>query len=883
MDRVRRLLRLPGRLRRADRDVDDEIAFHLALREAKLEASGMGHAQAHVRARERFGDMAAIRAECVESERRLIERERRMTISEELGSDIRMAIRSARGARGFTVTALLTIALGVGATTAVFSVVQAVLLRPLPYPASDRIVRVFGAANSFDAPLSSPNFRDVVAQSKSLSAIGGYVWNEATVTGLGEPMRIMTAAVNGDFFGALGVKPALGRALSPDETRIGAPRRAVVSHEFWITHLGGERRLAGLHVTLRGGSYDVVGVMPPGFVFPGRTQIWIGSFYADAENLRPGFLWSTVARLRPGVTVDAARAELDGILERIESTYGRAEAGVSGARVRLLQEEIVGGQRTPLLFLFGSVALVLLIACANVATAALARGEARHVELGIRAALGAGRGRLIRQTLSEHLLIALAGGAVGAGVAAGLTRALAQLGPRATGLPRLDETGVNGGALLFAFAATLVAGAAIGLLPAWQASRADLRGSLARAGRGTTGDGSRARRALVIAEVALAVALTVGAGLLIRSLQTLLSGSPGFEPRNVATVAVSLPESQYTDGARVVGYFDQLLAGIRAIPGVSHASLVNSVPYDGNQIGGGIVTDADPQTSGKGAYYRLTSDGYVETLRIPLLRGRTFGPNDGPASPQVAVVTRAFAKMAWGDANPIGRRIKWVPKFDAHDEWLTVIGVVGDTKSFATDDGSGPAVYVSYRQRPERALEGVAVLVGYTGDARSVLESVRRQIAALDRDVPVEFSSVDAIMARSVAYRRFIMLVMTGFGAFALFLAALGVYGVLAYSVARRQREIGVRMALGARRAQVVGLVAKDGARAVVPGVLLGLVGAGFLTRTMRSMLYGVGPSDPAALTGAIVSLVVVAAIACLVPARRASHVDPLTAIRTEG
>jgi predicted permease len=882
MHRVRRLLRLPSRLRRADRDVDDEIAFHLALREAKFEASGMDRAQAHTRARERFGDMAAIRAECIESEQRLIERERRMTITEELGSDIRMALKSARGARGFTLTALLTIALGVGATTAVFSVVQAVLLRPLPYPAADRIIRVFGAANNFDAPLSSPNFRDVAAQSRSVSAIGGYVWNEATVTGLGEPLRIMTAAVNGDFFGVLRVRPALGRALLPDETRIGAPRRAVVSHEFWVTRLGGERRLDRLHLTLRGGSYDVVGVMPPGFAYPNRTHIWIGSFYADAENLRPGFLWSTVARLRPGVTVDAARAELDGIVARIEATYGRAEAGVTGARVRLLQEEIIGGQRTPLLFLFGSVALVLLIACANVATAALARGEARQVEFGIRAALGAGRARLIRQTLSEHLLIALAGGVLGAGVAVALTRTLAHLGPRATGLPRLDEIGVDGGALFFAFGATLVAGAAIGLLPAWQASRGDLRASLARGGRGTTGDGSRARRALVMAEVALAVSLTVGAGLLIRSLQTLMAGDPGFDPRNVATVAVSLPESRYTDGARVVGYFDQLLAEARAIPGVRQASLVNSVPYDGNQIGGGIVTDVDPQGTGKGGYYRLASDGYFETLRIPLLRGRTFVPNDGPASPQVAVVTRAFAKMAWGDANPIGRRIKWVPKFDAHDDWLTVIGVVANTKGFASDDGSGPAVYVSYRQRPERALEGVAVLVRYTGDAAGVLDGVRRQMAALDRDVPVEFSSVDAIMARSVAYRRFIMLVMTGFGAFALFLAALGVYGVLAYSVARRQREIGVRMALGARRAQVVGLVAKDGARAVIPGVLLGLVGAGFLTRTMQSMLYGVGPSDPIALIGAIASLLFVAAVACLVPARRASHVDPLSAIRTE-
>jgi len=385
-----------------------------------------------------------------------------------------------------------------------------------------------------------------------------------------------------------------------------------------------------------------------------------------------------------------------------------------------------------------------------------------------------------------------------------------------------------------------------------------------------------------MSEVALGIALTIGAGLLIRSLRTLLAGDPGFEPHNVATMAVSLPENKYTDGARVVAYFDQLLAGIRAIPGVRQASLANSVPYDGNQIGGGIVTDADPQATGKGAFYRLTGDGYVETLRIPLLRGRSFGPNDGPGAPQVAVVTRAFAKMAWGDENPIGRRFKWAPKFDAHDDWLTVVGVVQNTKAFAADDGTGPAVYVSYRQRPERALEGVSIFVSYTGNERPILESIRRQMAALDRDVPVEFSSIDATIARSVAYRRFVMMVMTGFGIFALFLAALGVYGVLAYSVARRQREIGVRMALGAGRAHVVALVASDGARAVIPGVILGLVGAFMLTRTMRTMLYGVRPGDPIAFVGGLAALLVVVVVACVVPARRASRVDPIAAMRAE-
>jgi putative ABC transport system permease protein len=323
----------------------------------------------------------------------------------------------------------------------------------------------------------------------------------------------------------------------------------------------------------------------------------------------------------------------------------------------MMKEVLVGNQRTPLIFVFGAVALVLLVACVNVATAALARGEARRLELGIRSALGAGRGRLMRQTLTEHLVVAIFGGALGCGVALVLTRALGALGPRATGLPRLSEITVDAGALAFALAATLIAGTAIGLLPAWQAGRAELRAALARGGRGSTGDGTGARRFLVTAEVALAIALTVGAGLLIRSLRTLMGGDPGFDPRNVATVAVSLPENKYTDGARVVAYFDQLLAGIRAVPGVRQASLANSVPYDGNQIGGGIVTDTDGPNANRGANYRLVGDGYFESLGIAVVRGRTFEPNDDATALPAAVVTRSFANRAWPNENPVGRRI----------------------------------------------------------------------------------------------------------------------------------------------------------------------------------------------------------------------------------
>ena len=361
-----------------------------------------------------------------------------------------------------------------------------------------------------------------------------------------------------------------------------------------------------------------------------------------------------------------------------------------------------------------------------------------------------------------------------------------------------------------------------------------------------------------------------------------MAGEPGFEPRAVLTVAVSLPESKYTSDTRVISYFDELLSSIRATPGVRQASLVNSVPYDGNQIGGGIIWDTQPDQKDRGAFYRLAGDGYFETMRIPLVQGRTFTPNDDAAAPQVAVVSRAFARVAWPDQNPIGRRIKWTPKFDNHDDWLTVIGVVENIKAFASDNGSGPAVYVSYRQRPERALEGVTLLVSYSGNASAIVEAIRRRMASLDQDVPVEVSSVEAIMARSVAYRRFIMVVMMGFGGFALFLAALGVYGVLAYSVARRNREIGVRLALGAGRPHIVGLVARDASRSIIPGVVFGLLGAFLLTRTMRTLLYGIGPADPIAFAGGLAALGIVALLACYGPARRAARVDPITAIRGE-
>ena len=879
MPRRRRLLRLPGRLGRAGDDVDAELAFHLAMREAKLRAAGIDPTQARQQARERFGDVAAIHAECVQSERRLIQRERRMTFGEEIASDVRNALRSARRARGFTITALLTIALGIGATTAVFSIVRGVLLRPLPYPAADRIVRVFGAVNNWDAPLSSPNFRDFRAQTRSLSALGAYVWNVATITGLGDPLRVMSASLYGDFFGALGVRPVVGRALTPDETRTGGPRRAVVSYDFWMNHLGGDRRLEDLHIALRGGSYDIVGVMPPGFGYPNRTQVWIGSFYTGSESLRAGYQWSAVGRLRDGVTLDAARAELDAIGKRLEATYGRADAGLEGARVRLLKEDVVGSRRTPLLFLFGAVALVLLVACVNVATAALARGETRQMELGIRAALGAGRARLMRQTLTEHLVVALLGGALGAGIAVVLTRALGALGPQATGLPRLQEIAVDGGALAFAFAATLVVGSAIGMLPAWQAGRAALRGTLARGGRGNTGDGSRARRLLVTAEVALAIALTVGAGLLIKSFARLQEVRPGFNPHNVLMACLALPGAKYKEEQRPE-FFRQLVEQLESLPGVQAAGgSVNLPLYASNYaIGRAFIPEGRPLSVDEAAdasYSTITGD-YFRAMQIPLLAGRVFDVRDNANGPKVAIVNESLAKRVFGSVTrAIGKRLNiW------RDEKFPreIVGVVGDTKAGALEAASGAQIYVPHAQDPQWNFMGLVVRTA--GDPAAFANTLRHEVQALDKDQPIySVRTMDDVVINSLGTRRVSMQVFAVFAGAALLLAALGIYGVMAYSVTQRTQEIGIRMALGAQKSDVLGLVIRQGMTLAIIGIAIGLAGAFALTRLIANLLFGVATTDPFTFFAIPLLLLFVALVACYLPARRAARLNPVNAL----
>ncbi|HEY4101142.1 MAG TPA: ABC transporter permease [Gemmatimonadales bacterium] len=808
-----------------------------------------------------------------------------MSIWSDIRHDLQFSMRDALRTPAFTLATLLTLAAGIGVTTAAYSVVHDVLLRPLPYPDPDRLVLVsarYGPTGG-GGSLSTPTVLDLIRDNRSYRALGASLPNETTVIGGDEPQLAMTASVIGDFFGAVGLTPFLGRTLRPDETGATAEPVAVVSYDFWRDHLGANARLDQLHLDLHGRNYAVVGVMPPGFQYPASARLWIGSVYGKYDGMRNAGLWHAVGRLRPGIALGAAQQDLDAIIARIRHQFG---SGPDGIATVSMQQAVTGNSRTPLLLMLGAVALVLLIACVSIAGATVARTEARQRELIVRATLGASHGRLIRQLLTENVARAVSGGAFGVAIAWALTRVLVTLGPGVTGIPRMREVTLDLPALAVALTLALACGSLIGVFPAWRATTVDLRSGLSNGGRGATANRSLPQQALVVVQVALAIMLVVGASLLIRSLSTLLADNPGFDARNVTTVALSLPENRYADSSRQRAYFDQLLPAISALPGVDRAALLNSVsvPYTGGGgINGSIITD-DEGSSERGTvpFYRLVSAGYFDALHIPVLRGRAFVAGDRAGTAPVTVITQSLAQHYWSGKDPIGHRIKWTPQFDNHDEWLTIVGVVADTKSELGDDSPGMAVYVDYAQRPERSLEGMTLVLSTRHSSTALLDRIRRVLAGVDPDVPSVISTLQATMDQSVANRRFVMYVMSGFSGFALFLAGLSLYGLLSYAVTRRRREIGVRMALGATRRSVLALVVYQGMGTVVIGALLGIGGALALTRTIRSLLFGVSSTDPLSFVISVCVLVAAALLACYLPGRRAAAIDPLAAIQAE-
>jgi putative ABC transport system permease protein len=792
--------------------------------------------------------------------------------------DLRHALQILVKHPRFTAVAVITLALGIGANTAIFTLVNGVLLRPLPYAGQERIVRLWEQTDrGSQVAVSGPNFRDWVQMTRSFEELAAYSGGRDTVIAGRNATFADVYMVSKGFFDALGVQPGAGRAFTPDEMVEGGPPAVVVSYEFWRQTLG-EAPLEEARLETVGLSCRVVGVMPAGVAYPRDADIWFPMEHFEDGTGRTGHNFSVVARLGAGVTAEQARAELATIAARLKAQHGDDNDAI-GITMLPLHESLSGPARPALLMLLGAVALVLLIACANVASTLLARAEERRRELAIRAALGASRARIVRQLLVESLMLALVGGIAGFLAGTWILRGLLSIDPGT--LTRGAEVGIDGRVFFFSIATALGTVFVFGLVPALSASQIDLRDSLVHGTR--VAGGNRSRAFLVAAEAALATLLLVGAALLIRSLWKVTSIDPGWNPDGLVTLEMTVPGTRYDSEARAVEFYRDLLARLRSVPGVRYAGLTTSIPLAGFDPGGGFRTD-NADIRGWSAGYRVVSAEYLPALGVPLVKGRFISDADGALQQPVAVVNQEFVKRYLGEGDPIGRRFQY-RGMDGRDEpWLTIVGVVGDLRHRSLIRPFQPDAYVSYQQRPKRTRYSVYVAVRLeSADLVERSASVLRDtVKAAGPDVPVEIVAMDERVSASLADRRFTAAVLGAFAAAAVLLAAVGIYGVLSHTVARRMHEIGIRMALGADARTVVRMVRAGALKPVVLGIGAGAVGALVLGRYVTSMLYEVGPADPRSFVLAAAVLFAVAWLAASIPARRATAVDPNVVLRAE-
>ena len=807
--------------------------------------------------------------------------------------EIRYATRALLKRPGFSLIAVLTLALGIGANTAIFSVVNATLLRPLPFKDPDRVVMLWGALAKLQAdrlPNSAPNFLELKARSQTferLAAFRSWSWQ---LTGGSEPELLRGARVSADFFETVGAGPILGRTFTPEEDVENHAPVVVISHGLWQRHFGGDQDVIGKTITLTGQNAMVIGVMPEGFQFPGganmipglqfalQNDVWVPIRFTQEERQRQGNLnLATIGRLKPGVSPAQAETEINGIQKELPlGTIGFTFSALP------LHQQMVGAIRKPLLVLLATVAFVLLIACANIANLLLARATSRQKEIAIRAALGAARRRIIGQLLTESLLLSLTGGAIGLLFAIWGNSLLVSLIPRE--VPRINDVGVDARILLFTLAISIVTGLIFGLVPALQASRFDLNQSLKEGLRGVSaGVGqNRLRSLLVVSEVAMALVLLIGAALLMKSFMRLLDVNTGFNPEQVLTLDIQLPDlppSRYERREEQAAFFQQLMTRLQALPGVENAGGVLSLPLSGASEGTDLILEqqeSSPDGQRPNADYTIVTPEYFATLQIPLLQGRNFTAQDKLEAPFAIIVNDTLAARVWPGQNPLGKRFR----VGFEEKQREVVGVVGTIKQTTLDSEARPAMYLPHLQSP---TAGLTVLVRTRGEPLSIAAAVRQEVRAIDKDVPVtKVQTMEKVLGASVAQPRFSMLVVGLFAALALVLSAVGIYGVMAYAVSRRVHEIGVRMALGAGASQVLKLVLKDGMTLALAGIAVGLLGAFALTRLMASLLFGIGAKDPVTFISVAAFLALVAFIACYIPARRATKVDPLIALRNE-
>lgn len=872
---TRRLRALFSR-RVVEREMREELALHFELQARELERSGLQPEDARRVAVHRFGGIEVVKESYRDA--------RGVRPLEDLMQDIRVGLRTLRKNAGFTAVAVLTLALGIGATTAIFSVVNGILLRPLPYPEPGRLVVVHERQpNGSDNRIAAPNFVDWRQQSRSFTGLAVYQDGIVTVLGGEKPVQIEGANVSQDFFPVFRVQPVVGRTFTPDELKDGGPSAAVVSYDFWRNQLGSDRKLAAHQLRILGRSYTVVGVMPAGFHFPGTCDVWIPDDLAGAASAsRTAHNWAAaIGRLRDGVGVARAQSELTDIQARIKTQYG-SNVNAVGANVRTLHDELAGSVTQPLLLLLGAAALVLLIACANLGSTLLARGTARQRELAVRAALGAGGRRLVRQLFTESLLLASLGAMAGLVVAELLVRTLVALAPAS--LPRVSEIRIDGWVLIFTVVVSLLTAILFGLLPARRLARSDPGRVLTSGSRGTASGGRGIQWSVLVGgEVALALVLLVGAGLLIRSFQQLLGVNPGYESAGVLTMNLALPESVYPDDGAIRTFYSELFAAIRAIPGVQDVGLTNVLPIESSFWNGDF--DIEGRGPGSGySEYRVVNGNYFRALGIPLIRGRLFNDNDRAGMPDIALVNQALAHRYWPDESALGKRIRNLGndsfRYGA-DRWLTVVGVVGNVQQGALNGGVRATVFVDEAQRPFRARYA-SVVIRTTVPPSHIVSAVRSRLHQLGPDVPAKFATMDEHVAQSVASRRFVMSVLGFFAEVALILAGVGIYGVVSYQVAQRTREIGVRLALGAGPNRVMAHVLRQGMMLVGIGLIVGVLAALALTRLLSSLLYAVSAGDPITFATVVGLLTAVALLAIYIPARRATRVDPLVAMQAE-
>jgi predicted permease len=891
-------------LRRAEteRELEQELASHIEMRVDELERLGLTRVQAERRARIEFGSREKFKEECREAIAG--------NFIDTLMQDVRFSLRMLRKSPGFTLVAILTMALGIGATTAIFSVVDATLLHPLPYPQPEQLVSIqadFPGVGARDVGMSEPEWQDL-QRSGIFEYVSPTQFDENNLTGLSQPARVRLLMVAPNYFTLLGVQPELGRGFDPHDHSPGFIPEVVISNGLWQRAFGSDPNILSKSVRMDTDLYRIIGVMPAGFDAPGRTaeerniEVWAAtSFYGQPMPDHPPrnrrYLPTAIARLKPGLMIAAAQSRLDTLTTSLRKQFPGDYPEQNGWSIRMLplKERLIGNVRQSLLLLLGAVGLVLLIACVNVANLLLARASVRGHEMAIRHALGAPRGRLIGQLLTESVVLALLGGIAGLAIVFSAKDFLLRLIPDT--LPRLNEISINSSVLVFALVAALVSGVIFGLAPALQVGRLDLSHALNQEGRASAGSGeqTRTRRLLVVTEFALSLVLMIAAGLLLRSFWDLLNVQLGFDPQRVITVRTRLPSpndptnDKYADAAQEAPFLQELIRRCAGLAGVEAVAIgdIASIPLDESLRDLKVISEGQfllniegrmAQTEQPAAASRSSvSPDYFHLIGIPLLRGRLFNESDTDNTPQVAVVNQAMAETYWPNENPLGKHFKSTRPDSA---WITVVGIVANARTESLARADVPQIYLDLFQTGARRL---AILLRGHLHTAAIADEVREQVQSLDPTLPVYGTqTLNETVSVSLSQRRFSMEMVGLFALTGLLLAGLGIYGVISYVVSARTHEIGIRLALGAQRQNILHIILRHGLGLVLAGAAIGLVCALIVSHLMASLLYGVRPTDPLTFAGVALLFIGVALVACYVPARRAMHVDPIVALRCQ-